>query len=636
LTDWIDRAVVGESARWGDNRRSTPYTRNNEWLTEVNRLQTEFFPTRRNVVLGQFTGKNPQWYPTLAAPEFYINGTAQYGGDVPTDAVLTLETDGQTAWYTLDGSDPRQPGGTISGMMYTGAAPVTKAIHVKARTRTSDDIWSALAEAVFNVDPISDSLRITELMYHPADPNTEFVELRNIGSETINLNLVEFSKGIDFVFGEDTDLAPGRYALIVQDQAAFEAKYGTGLNVVGRYTGRLDNDGEKIMLTDALGRIILSFSYKDSWYELTDGSGFSLTMVNPESTDPADWDHKYGWRSSLAEGGTPGTSDATLPVDSIVFNELLAHSHAAAPDWIELYNTTNQDINIGGWFLSDDDSDPDMIRKYTLPEDMIIKSHDYLVFTENTSFGDPALPQGQGFGLSEAGETVYLYSGQNGQITGYYQTQQKFDASETDIPFGRYEKAELSGGYDFTRMAGATPGRPNSAPLLSGIIITEIYYNPASGTDYEFVELYNRSGSPVTLMSQVTTEISPGVFVTEHIPWRLEGTGYEFPENVTMTPGEYLLIAKNPVNYNTVSCDVYGPYDGKLDNDGEEIEIRVPGDLEYGQGRYWIPIEKIDYDKAAPWPAGADGQGDSLHRINIDIYGRDYSNWRAASPTPGS
>jgi hypothetical protein len=88
--------------------------------------------------------------------------------------------------------------------------------------------------------------------------------------------------------------------------------------------------------------------------------------------------------------------------------------------------------------------------------------------------------------------------------------------------------------------------------------------------------------------------------------------------------------------------NVYGPYDGKLDNGGEELEIQIPGDQEYGQSRYWIPIEKVDYSDGShpigsdPWPTSADGGGHSLHRINVNTYGRDYSNWQAASPTPGS
>ncbi len=42
----------------------------------------------------------------------------------------------------------------------------------------------------------------------------------------------------------------------------------------------------------------------------------------------------------------------------IVINELLAHSHAEASDWIELYNTSSLPVSIGGWFLSDNRKGP--------------------------------------------------------------------------------------------------------------------------------------------------------------------------------------------------------------------------------------------------------------------------------------
>ena len=195
----------------------------------------------------------------------------------------------------------------------------------------------------------------------------------------------------------------------------------------------------------------------------------------------------------------------------------------------------------------------------------------------------------------------------------------------------------MSGGYDFVRQSSPSQGQANHGPLIPDIVITEIHYNPSEGIDYEFVELYNRTGSAVTLETSVTTETSPGNFITEDIHWRLEGTGYEFPAGVTIPAYSYILVAKTPASY----PGSYGPYDGKLDNGGEEVELQIPGDQEYGQLRFWIPIEKIDYDDIAPWPAtvpgdGPDGEGDSLDRNNVNTYGRDYSNWNAATPTPGS
>jgi CotH kinase protein/Lamin Tail Domain/F5/8 type C domain len=49
----IEDAIVGESARWGDAARSTPYTRDVEWAEERRRLTEEYFPQRTDVLIEQ-------------------------------------------------------------------------------------------------------------------------------------------------------------------------------------------------------------------------------------------------------------------------------------------------------------------------------------------------------------------------------------------------------------------------------------------------------------------------------------------------------------------------------------------------------------------------------------------------------
>jgi len=65
---------------------------------------------------------------------------------------------------------------------------------------------------------------------------------------------------------------------------------------------------------------------------------------------------------------------------------LLAHSHAGAPDWIELHNTTDAAINIGGWFLSDSSTD---FMKYEIAAGTTIEPFGYIVFYEDLHFGNP-------------------------------------------------------------------------------------------------------------------------------------------------------------------------------------------------------------------------------------------------------
>jgi hypothetical protein len=204
--------------------------------------------------------------------------------------------------------------GAVSPTATLYVDPITLDQSTRVRARAFNGRWSALHEAVLAVGPVTEGLRISELMYHPPDtgdpddPNTEFIELTNIAGQSLNLNLVRFTEGIDFVFPSFV-LAPGGYCLVVKDVAAFQAKYGAKLPVVGRYGGSLDNGGERLELVDAAGRMIESFTYSD-WFESTDGRGFSLTVKDPKTTDPNRLNEAGAWRPSLSLGGSPGTGDS--------------------------------------------------------------------------------------------------------------------------------------------------------------------------------------------------------------------------------------------------------------------------------------------------------------------------------------
>jgi hypothetical protein len=212
----------------------------------------------------------------------------------------------------LVGGELSQGSVAPTALPYAGPLSLKQGTHIKVRTFNGK--WSALNEAVFTTVSVAQSLRINEIMYHPADtgnpndPNTEFIELTNIANQSINLNLVRFTDGIEYAF-PSFDLPAGGYCLVVKDLAAFQAKYGAKLPVVGQYTGSLSNSGEHIELVDAVGQVIQSFAYDDSWYKSTDGAGYSLVVKDPRTTDTNNLDGKAAWRSSTQKGGSPGTGD---------------------------------------------------------------------------------------------------------------------------------------------------------------------------------------------------------------------------------------------------------------------------------------------------------------------------------------
>jgi len=302
----IEMAIIAESARWGDSKRSSPYTKQH-WENEVNRIVEDYLPTRAQVVLGQF--RSVGWYPSVDPPMFN-----QHDGYVPRGFALEMSAARGTIYYTTDGSDPRTTTGANiarSAVQYAGPISLMQSARIKARA-LDGTTWSALHETMFAVGPVAENLRISEIMYHPDDPNTEYIELINIGTETIDLGLVAFTNGVSFTF-PSMDLAPASYVLVVQDIAAFQARYGEGLPIAGQFAGRLDNGGERVELEDAAGQTIHNFRFRDGWYDLTDGAGFSLTVVDPATVDPNGLSERQAWRPSAMTGGSPGDDDDPQP-----------------------------------------------------------------------------------------------------------------------------------------------------------------------------------------------------------------------------------------------------------------------------------------------------------------------------------
>lgn len=274
--------------------------------------------------------------------------------------------------------------------------------------------------------------------------------------------------------------------------------------------------------------------------------------------------------------------------------------------------------------------------KYQIAENTEIDAYSYIVFYEDQHFGSA-------FALSEEGETLYLTSAENGQLTGY-QTSQQFDASATNVSLGRYFKS--NGDMDFVAMSQHTPGWDNASPLVGPIVITELQYNPAAGnTGNEYIELYNLSADTVTLQELVDTETAPDVFEQEIVPWAFtEGIDFTFPPGTQIPAGGFIILAKDPAAFTNyyaallpAGTPVFGPFenDTSLSNGGEKVRLCKPGDQSFGKPRAWIRTDQINYDDESPWPTEPDGQGKSLHRILPSLYGNDPAAWIAEDPAPG-
>jgi hypothetical protein len=499
----IDRAIVGESARWGDASYGGkpamnplpypgytvgfPYTREENWLGEQGRLLTNYFPFRTAIALAQFRAAG--FYPTLDASEFN-----RHSGRVPMGFGLTITSAVSTIYYTTNGSDPRVYGaGTVSdsAAIYSGAFTLTTNVVVKARV-LNGGTWSALTEATFTVSGLGLPLRITEIMYNPAGGGGgadayEFLEVQNVGALPLNIGGFSF-QGINFIFPDGTVIQPGAVLLLANsaNPSAFATRYPSAV-VFGYYTGNLSNGGERIALLDRDGQTVIAVHYddEDGWLTAPDGGGYSLEIIDPRGDPNA----PANWRASTAINGTPGLPPVAPVPSDVVINELMADNATAVtnggafPDWAELYNRGTNSVNLTKWSLTDNSN----ARQYVFPTNTMLAAGGYLVVWCDTNTSAPGLHTG--FALGKSGETLSLFNATTNRVDAL-----TFGLQLTDYSVGRVA--------DEWRLTVPTPNAVNVAAALASptnMAINEWLADPATGGQ-DWLELFNRSSNaPVAL-----------------------------------------------------------------------------------------------------------------------------------------
>jgi len=157
---------------------------------------------------------------------------------------------------------------------------------------------------------------INEIHYHPADDTStlEFIELHNFGNSEANLGGWLLTGGVTFVFPPGTSIPGGGYLVLASNPAAVAQHNGLDrADVLGPYTGSLENQGEFIALFSRDEFLASSLEYGDGepWPETPDGLGPSLERRAPflDDTDPE------AWAASIPVGGTPGKENSTIADD---------------------------------------------------------------------------------------------------------------------------------------------------------------------------------------------------------------------------------------------------------------------------------------------------------------------------------
>lgn len=337
-----------------------------------------------------------------------------------------------------------------------------------------------------------------------------------------------------------------------------------------------------------------------------------------------------------ASAGDSGGLNATALLNqggAVVINEFMASnsdsiadSHGDRDDWIELYNRSQDPVDVGGLFLTDDMADP---MKWQIPADdpssTTISPKGYLLV-----WADDEPQQGTlhaTFKLNAGGEFVGLCDATGDVIDGI-----TFGSQTENVSSGRLP----DGSDSWQSFEVATPGASNSG--VYPIVISEIMYHPyhrpnePEDTTLEWIELFNGGTAPAGLSG-----------------WQFcDGVDYLFPD-VVVQPGEYLVVAADANAFRVEHPgvrNVVGGWTKRLANTGETIELvdaagRRIDRVEYAEDGDWAIRElgPIDHDhRGWRWRNDHDGGGKSLELINPDLpneYGQSWAASAVDGGTPG-
>ena len=192
---------------------------------------------------------------------------------------------------------------------------------------------SNVATVELQVGGPDNTVLITEIMYHSASgkPAEEYIEIHNIGSGPVPLQGWKITSGVNFEFPA-INILSGEYLVIAADPEVFSDTLGQGVNVIGPWSGRLSDRGERIRIKDALGKEVDDVTYSDQgdwafrqaedseqilngesgwkWTSGADGGGASLELVN------LDVSNKHGQNWLPSQSPTPGKQNSVFSNDA--------------------------------------------------------------------------------------------------------------------------------------------------------------------------------------------------------------------------------------------------------------------------------------------------------------------------------
>ena len=270
----------------------------------------------------------------------------------------------------------------------------------------------------------------------------DYIELYNTSAQPVSLagyTLTDDPNDLaKYTFPEGTTIPAGGYCIVYASGNA-EAPAGEM-----HAPFKLSAEGESVLLCDGEGRALCgvelpALKSDQAWSRLEDGSytaDLAPTPGLPNSEQSA-----AALRAQVTQGNTSG----------VYINELMASEKSRPHDWLEVYNSSAQAVDISGWGLSDDAASP---RKWRFPQGTVIQPGDYLtLYLSGTDGVDASGILHASFRLSADGGYSLTLSDASGALLDRLFVPEQY----TGISYARMADG------DFLYTVESTPDQQNSA-----------------------------------------------------------------------------------------------------------------------------------------------------------------------------
>ena len=223
----------------------------------------------------------------------------------------------------------------------------------------------------------------------------------------------------------------------------------------------------------------------------------------------------------------------------LVISEIMASNQTALPDengeyadWIEIWNSSDHDIEMENIGLSDDE----LSISFLFPKMTLAAGERVIVYCDKKNQAVAGKPLHAKFGLSTNGETITLYDPDAYVIDSVKTPIMSADESYARLADGSWGvTGEYSPGYENTT-DGFLAFRTATMVTDGALIINEICPDPLTGyTDEEgmlvdWIELYNTTGSVIYLDNYALSNNE-----NKPLKWR-------FPEGAAVAPYGYYIV----------------------------------------------------------------------------------------------